>query len=116
MRLGTRLAGFIGAWLIAATMCHAEDKPMKAKMVWYSGMVQGVGFRFTTAKIAADFPVTGWVKNLSDGRVQLLVEGSGEAVEKFLKAVHDHWKDNIDKEQVEEQKPTGKFKSFEVAR
>jgi len=92
------------------------EKPMKATMVHYSGNVQGVGFRATAVMIARDYPVTGWVKNLADGRVQLLVEGEQEAVTKFLKAVRDHWKGQVDKEETEDQKPTGKFKKFEIMR
>ena|SRR5436309_2525710 len=93
-----------------------EADPAVGRMVHYSGKVQGVGFRATAVEIARDYPVTGWVKNLDDGRVQLLVEGPPEAVEKFLKAVRTRWKDNITKEQVEPQEPTGKFKGFEIAR
>jgi acylphosphatase len=98
------------------------DEPKKdppktiARQVHYSGDVQGVGFRFTTVKIARGYPVTGWVKNLADGRVQLLVEGSEEAVTKFLDAVRTHWKENIKKEESEEKKPTGMYKDFAVMR
>ena len=92
------------------------DKPMKACLVHYTGKVQGVGFRATTAEIARDHPVTGWVKNLSDGRVELLVEGSEEAVDKFLEAVRKRWKDNIEKEDMEKRTPGGKLKGFEVVK
>ena len=51
--------------------------------------MQGVGFRATAVMIARDYPVAGWVKNLADGRVQLLVEGPQEAIDKFLKAIRD---------------------------
>ena len=106
----------------ALAMARADEpkrdppKPPKAYMVHYSGQVQGVGFRATAVEIAKDYPVTGWVKNLADGRVQLLVEGQPEAVEKFLKAIRTRWQDNIEKEERETQTPVGKFKSFEVAR
>ncbi len=93
-----------------------EADPAVGRVVHYSGKVQGVGFRAAAVEIAHDYPVTGWVKNLDDGRVQLVVEGPAEAVEKFLKAVRTHWKDNITKEQVEPQEPTGKFKGFEIMR
>ena len=89
-------------------------KPAKACMVYYSGRVQGVGFRATAAEIARDYPVTGWVKNLADGRVQLLAEGPAEAVDKFLKVIRSRWEGNIEKEDIEPQAPTGKFRSFEV--
>jgi acylphosphatase len=93
-----------------------KEKPMKAIMVHYSGNVQGVGFRATAVMIARDYPVVGWVKNLSDGRVQLLVEGPADGVEKFLKAIREHWKGEIEKEQTEEQKPSGKHKNFGIMR
>jgi acylphosphatase len=93
-----------------------SEKPMKATMVYYSGNVQGVGFRMTAVMIARDYPVTGWVKNLADGRVQLLVEGPEDQIAKFLKAIRERWKGDIEKEENEDQKPTGKFKGFEIAR
>jgi acylphosphatase len=87
-----------------------------ARQVRYSGRVQGVGFRATTAEIARDYPVTGWVKNLADGRVELHAEGTEAAVTKFLEAVRKRWKDNIAKEEVEKQTPRGKLKGFEVVK
>ena len=87
-----------------------------ARLVYYSGTVQGVGFRSTAADLAHGFPVTGWVKNLVDGRVQLCVEGSPEEVRKFLDALRQHWKKNLTKEQVEESKPTGTHRGFRIIR
>jgi acylphosphatase len=88
-------------------------KPI-ARLVSYSGRVQGVGFRATAVEIARDFPVTGWVKNRADGRVQLLVEGPEEPVKTFLAAIRTRWGKNIDKEQVEEKQPTGEHKGFSI--
>jgi len=48
-----------------------------------SGVVQGVGFRFFTQRAAAKHQVTGYVRNLPDGRVEALAEGSEQAVENF---------------------------------
>jgi acylphosphatase len=108
----------LSAAVAAARSADPPDppKPAKACMVYYSGKVQGVGFRATAVEIAKDYPVTGWVKNLSDGRVQLLAEGPAEAVDKFLKAVHARWDANIEKEEMESQTPTAKFQSFDVVR
>jgi acylphosphatase len=86
----------------------------QARLVHYSGMVQGVGFRLTVARIARSFPVTGWVKNLADGRVQLLAEGSEAAVSDFLQAVRSRWQRNITKEQIEETAVEATARRFEI--
>jgi acylphosphatase len=58
-------------------------------LVTYSGRVQGVGFRATARQIAQGFKVTGWVKNLPSGAVELLVNGEEAEVEAFLKGIRD---------------------------
>lgn len=53
----------------------------------YSGRVQGVGFRYSVKQIAAGFDVTGWVRNLSDGTVEMLAAGAAGEVDAFIEAV-----------------------------
>src|SRR5271157_2991968 len=55
--------------------------------VYYSGRVQGVGFRYTASSIARQFAVTGYGKNLPDGRVELVVEGRTEEIGAMLRAI-----------------------------
>ena len=55
--------------------------------IFYAGRVQGVGFRYSVKKLASGYDIVGWVRNLSDGRVELQVSGEEVEVEKFLKAV-----------------------------
>jgi acylphosphatase len=55
----------------------------------YSGRVQGVGFRYATKVVATGFEVTGIVRNLPDGRVELVAEGPKEELEGFLAAVRE---------------------------
>jgi acylphosphatase len=62
---------------------------MIAKTVHYTGRVQGVGFRATTAAIARGYDVAGTVENLPDGRVRVDVEGDPEQVAAFLAAVNE---------------------------
>lgn len=63
---------------------------MPAKQVFYSGHVQGVGFRYAVKRIATGFDVTGWVSNLPDGRVELqAMSHDHDELEAFLAAVLD---------------------------
>ncbi|MGD0815050.1 MAG: acylphosphatase [Verrucomicrobiota bacterium] len=55
----------------------------------YSGHVQGIGFRYAARVLTASFEVTGTVRNLPDGRVELVAEGAREELEAFLQAVRD---------------------------
>ncbi|MEZ6193874.1 MAG: acylphosphatase [Phycisphaerales bacterium] len=61
----------------------------------FSGRVQGVGFRYTTARVARGFAVAGYVMNLSDGRVELVAEGEKKELQAFLAAVRDAMGRNI---------------------
>jgi acylphosphatase len=87
-----------------------------ARLVHYAGQVQGVGFRFTTVRIAHSHAVTGWVRNLADGRVALYAEGAAAEVERFLQAVRDYWQGYVTDEQVEERAPTGSHAGFAIVR
>ncbi len=57
--------------------------------IFYSGSVQGVGFRYTVKTVAAGFEVTGAVRNLPDGRVELVAEGAEDELEAFRQAIRD---------------------------
>lgn len=61
----------------------------------YAGRVQGVGFRQTTAEIARRQPVTGFVRNLADGTVELVAVGSEPALRAFLSDVRTRFERNI---------------------
>ena len=64
---------------------------MEAKKVFYSGRVQGVGFRCAAKQLAAEFDVSGWVRNLPDGRVEMLViAADAEELEAFLTELQEN--------------------------
>ena len=60
---------------------------MISLQVFYEGHVQGVGFRWTVRHIATGFDVTGWVRNLGDGRVEMQVNGDESEVLAFIDAI-----------------------------
>jgi acylphosphatase len=68
--------------------------------VRYTGRVQGVGFRYTVHRLAEAFPVSGYVRNLPDGRVEVIAEGESEAVESFLAAIAQRMASYITASQV----------------
>jgi acylphosphatase len=60
---------------------------MISLQVLFEGNVQGIGFRWSVRNIAKGFEVTGWVRNLSDGRVEMQVTGAEPEVRAFLEAI-----------------------------
>jgi acylphosphatase len=60
---------------------------MTSVQVFYEGHVQGVGFRYSVRQMAKGFDVTGWIKNLRDGRVEMQVQGEDAEVRAFLDAI-----------------------------
>jgi acylphosphatase len=85
-----------------------------AKLVYYSGRVQGVGFRATAAAIAGRHAVRGWVRNLPDGRVELLADGPAAAVEAFLAEVRNRMARHVESEDVFEREPDETLDGFRV--
>jgi acylphosphatase len=81
--------------------------------VYYSGRVQGVGFRHTTRGLAKGFPVSGFVRNLSDGRVEVVAEGAAADVDAFLTALAGTMVDYIDRQSVEDMPAQG-FQGFVI--
>ncbi|MGI8891760.1 MAG: acylphosphatase [Chthoniobacterales bacterium] len=60
---------------------------MISLQIFFEGNVQGVGFRWSVKHVAKGFDVTGWVRNLPDGRVELQAHGEEEEVREFVTAI-----------------------------
>ena len=88
--------------------------PAHRTTVIYTGRVQGVGFRATAAHLARRFAVTGTVRNLSDGRVELVAEGEPAEVDRLLAAVAERWAGHVDAADRGAGEPTGEFDAFNV--
>lgn len=85
--------------------------------IWYSGTVQGVGFRYTVKSVASGFEVTGTVRNLPDGRVELVAEGRRPELQAFRQAIRDEGLGHfIRDEQVDWSEAQGGMRGFEISR
>jgi len=73
-----------------------------------------VGFRYTTCRIAADYRVTGYVRNLPDGRVEMLVEGDNDELDRFVGAMATEMSSNIREAQEANSAATGEFDRFDI--
>ena len=96
-------------------MRAARDMKRSRIRILYFGRVQGVGFRYTATSVSAGFEVTGMVRNLLDGRVELVAEGPREELEAFREAIREaglgHF---IRNEDVSWSEATGEFRGFTI--
>ena len=98
-------------------MAHRKKNaaPESRAHILYTGRVQGVGFRYTAERIAQELGLTGWVKNLPDGSVEVVCEGdranAQDFVEKIQQSVLGRYIKKVD---VNWDKPTGEFQDFRV--
>ena len=84
--------------------------------IFVSGLVQGVGFRAYTQRVAESYGLSGWVRNLPDGRVEILVEGDEEVLCSFVK---DVWRgprlSRVDKLEIIKEEPDEPLLGFSVS-
>lgn len=93
----------------------ASPQPAIRRTIHYTGRVQGVGFRFTAEAVASRFAVTGFVRNLPDGRVEVVAEGSEAEIDRVQDAVQRAMRDNIRDVATSDGLATGEFSSFRIA-
>ena len=86
---------------------------MGARII-YSGIVQGVGFRYTTFHYAKSLGVKGWVKNLADGRVAIEVFGDQENIGKLIAMLDQHFAGSIQDKEINYIKDEGSFNDFRI--
>jgi acylphosphatase len=96
------------------THFHVNAARNQRRRIVYSGHVQGVGFRFNAANVSRGFAVTGYVRNLADGRVELVAEGAVGELNGFQAAIAESMSGFIRDTNCQDLAPSGEFASFEV--
>lgn len=92
----------------------AKMTPARAH-VYISGRVQGVNFRWYTQRQAQILGLTGWVRNLWDGRVEAVFEGDEAAVQRAVNWCHNGPPSaRVDEVEVKYEEPTGEFRGFQI--
>ena len=82
--------------------------------VFFSGRVQGVGFRYTALQVAREYDVSGFAKNLSDGRVQLEVEGRADVVNAYIAALEQRMHGYVRKTERTSKQRAPQFSGFTI--
>ncbi len=86
----------------------------KQAHVYYSGRVQGVGFRFTVVEFARELKISGWVRNLADGRVELLAQAQENTVKDFLSKINAYFSSYIRDAHTEWQQISDQLEGFKI--
>ncbi len=82
--------------------------------IYFSGKVQGVGFRYTTQRYALKLGLNGWVKNLVDGRVEIMVDGDKGKIERLIENLKKHFGRYIQDCSISYSEDIGGFTNFQI--
>ncbi len=88
---------------------------MQRLHLYFSGQVQGVGFRYTALTVAQQFKITGWVRNCSEDRVEVMAEGSVKDLEDYLGKLGDEMSGYIRRVDRTWETATGEWPSFSIS-
>ena len=87
---------------------------MKRVHIYYSGDVQGVGFRFTALDVARKCGIYGWVKNCADGRVELIAEAGESILKQFLSDLEKAMSHYINDKDISWETASNEFSGFQI--
>jgi acylphosphatase len=87
---------------------------MIRRTVHFSGHVQGVGFRYTVQDVAREFDVAGYVRNLADGRVEVVAEGEEHELSRFVARIHERMEGFIKKATHDDSPAAGEYRDFSI--
>ena len=85
-----------------------------AKHIIFAGRVQGVGFRFAAHRIAGRHGLTGWVRNLPEGTVEMVAQGAAADIDDCIRDIQESFAGYVSQTRVEEIAPDPRFNSFRI--
>jgi len=83
-----------------------------AKHIFFSGQVQGVGFRFTANSVARRYELTGFVRNTADGKVEILLQGEEEDIDDCIEDLQQTF--TVRNVQIEQVEPNSSYGDFRI--
>ncbi|HUW17982.1 MAG TPA: acylphosphatase [Sedimentisphaerales bacterium] len=86
----------------------------KARHIVFFGQVQGVGFRFTAHRIASRYGLTGWVRNLPDGTVEMVAQGSPDDIADCIRDIEQSFTGYISETKIGEVAQNPQYKQFRI--
>ena len=86
----------------------------KTVHIFFSGMVQGVGFRFTTRAVANRYRINGWVKNTYDSRVEIIAQGKKEDIDDFVDDLKQEFSRHVSDVDITQIEPSDDYNSFQI--
>ena len=99
---------------VASSSLAIPTNIMKRLHAIFEGSVQGVGFRYLSRDIAIKLGITGFIKNLDDGKVEIIAEAEDKTLQEFLEKIRQTFSENIKKEDIQWLEPSSKFKDFTI--
>ena len=95
-------------------MTETRSSETETRRIRICGRVQGVGFRYTTSRIAKHYPIIGYVKNISDGSVEIVVCGTPQSTNEFLNEVQSTFESHITEFRDEQIEHLEQFTDFRI--
>jgi len=86
-----------------------------ARHVIFRGHVQGVGFRYTAREVAQQYNVTGFVRNLPDGTVEMLLQGPAQEIDNCIREIQDSFEGHVRDTRIEDAPYNPRYTDFRVA-
>ena len=91
-----------------------QGQSSQRRTCYFSGNVQGVGFRYMTKNLAQRFDVRGYVRNLPDGRVELVMEGPQQEMDQLVEAIQQQMSGYVRNVEARHEPATGEFTHFSI--